>query len=144
MKPKEFHSKLEDKRIVEAIAKAELRTTGEIRVFISHHEVADALSAGLKEFERLGMRSTKQRNGVLLYFAPVSHKFAIVGDQGIHERCGDEFWEGVKQAMQPLLKQGQFTEAVLTGIERLGEVLARHFPGDGSGSNELSNQIETD
>ena len=143
MKPKEFHSKLDDQRIVEAIAKAEAGTTGEIRVFISPHAVEDVVAAAQLEFERLGMKATKDRNGALLYFAPVSQRFAIVGDQGIHERCGDHFWEEVKDGMQPLLRQGEFTEAVLVGVGLLGGVLAQHFPGDG-GENELSNQIVTD
>ncbi len=144
MKPKEFHSKLDDQRIVEAIGKAEAGTTGEIRVFISHHAVKDAVAAAQLEFERLGMKATKHRNGVLLYFAPVSQRFAIVGDQGIHERCGDHFWQEVKDGMQPMLREGKFTEAVLIGLVLLGGVLAYYFPGDGSGENELSNQIVTD
>ena len=41
------------------------------------------------------MTRTRERNAVLLYFAPVSRKFAVVGDAGVHEKCGAGFWEEI-------------------------------------------------
>jgi len=95
-------------------------------------------------FTRLGMSKTKHRNGVLLFFAPVTQQFAIVGDSGVHEKCGDSFWQEVTAALGTLLKQGHFTGAVLAGIEKAGAVLARHFPRDRDDRNELPDRIETD
>lgn len=143
MDPKDFLTKLDEGRVVAAIADAEQKTSGQIRVFISQREVeGDAVARAAERFEKLGMTATRERNGVLLYFAPRSHKFAIIGDTGIHEKCGQAFWDEVSGEMSALLRKEQFTEAVADTVRKVGEVLARHFPPQPGGSNELPNQIE--
>ncbi len=41
---------------------------------------------------------------------------------------GDQFWNEVVEAMRHRLKRGEFTDALLDGIERVGSLLADHFP----------------
>ena len=147
MKHSEFLSRLDDKKIVSAIAAAEGKSSGEIRVFISRKLPAngpETLALAQETFARLGMRQTRHRNGVLLFFAPSTQQFAIVGDAGVHEKCGDSFWQEVAEALSTLLKQGHFTAAVLAGIEKAGKVLAQHFPRDRDDRNELPDRVETD
>jgi len=43
--------------------------------------------------------------------------------------------------MSDLLKQGQFTDAILDAIHKVGDVLARYFPRDSDDQNELPDQI---
>ena len=62
-------------------------------MFISRHEPDDAIAAAQAQFAALGMDKTAERNGVLIYVAPRVRKFAIIGDAGVHTRCGDEFWQ---------------------------------------------------
>ena len=76
--------------------------------------------------------------------SPDTRQFAIVGDQGIHEKCGDDFWREVTSGMSDLLKQGRFTDAILDTIQRVGDVLARNFPRDSDDQNELPDQIVRD
>ena len=142
MTPKIFINELDDARIVEAIAKAELQSSGEIRVFISEHEVADALAEAKKQFTGLGMEKTAERNGVLIYIAPKSQMFAVVGDSGVHAKCGEHFWDATATQMRSLLKEGKFTEALISAIQSIGEVLKQHFPRGSDDRNELPNQIE--
>jgi uncharacterized membrane protein len=144
MKPKEFMERLNDDRIVAAIAEAERKTSGEIRVYVSRRNREDALAAVRTRFVKLGMSQTRQRNGVLIYFAPVTHKFAIWGDVGMHKECGESFWQELAAQMTPLLKDGQFTEAVVQAIRRVGEVLARHFPREAGDKNELPDGVARD
>jgi uncharacterized membrane protein len=141
MKHKEFLSQLNEAKIVQAIGEAERKSSGEIRVFVSSRKVEDALAMARKEFGRLRMARTRQRNGVLLFFAPLSHRFAIVGDTGVHEKCGDAFWQEITASMSGLLKQGAFTDAVLLAVQKVGELLARHFPHQPDDQNELPDQI---
>jgi uncharacterized membrane protein len=141
MKTKEFISKLDEEKVVAAIAAAEKKTSGEIRVYISSKKRDDAMGAAQTRFEKLGMTKTKRRNGVLIYFVPLTRKFAIVGDAGIHEKCGQPFWEEVRDAMAAFLKKEQFTEAVLTAVGKVGELLAKHFPPDPNDKNELPDSI---
>ena len=144
MKTKEFVEALDEKAIAQAIGEAEKRTSGEIRVFVSESLVQDAVKEAEKQFVTLGMTKTKQRNGVLLYFAPKSQKFAVVGDSGVHDRCGQNFWQHVTDEMTPLLKAGKFTDAILLAVREIGDVLAREFACEADDKNELPNQIARD
>jgi uncharacterized membrane protein len=144
MKPHEFIAQLDEARLVAAIQGAECKSSGEIRVYVSHQRRENVLDAARRRFHKLGMTRTRERNAVLVYFAPLSHQFAIWGDQGVHEKCGDEFWREIVSGMTPLLKAGQFTEAIVRAIERTGDVLARHFPRERDDKNELPDRIEQD
>ena len=141
MQVKEFISQLDEARIVAAIAAAEQRTSGEIRVYISHHAHADALAFAQKRFQQLGMTQTHQRNAVLLYLAPRTRQFAIVGDSGVHATCGDAFWQDVSAKLGAALKQGDYTAALIQAVQQVGELLAAHFPYLADDVNELPNAI---
>ena len=144
MKPKNFISALDEKRMVAAIAEAETKTSGEIRVYISARNRNDALGAAKIRFEKLGMTNTRLRNGVLIFIAPITQKFAIIGDAGIHEKCGDEFWKTISAGIGDLFKQGLFTEAIVRAVQEVGNALARHFPSGPDDRNELPNEILRD
>ncbi|XHR30263.1 MAG: TPM domain-containing protein [Chthoniobacteraceae bacterium] len=145
MKPKLFLGKLDDRKIAAAIAEAESHTSGQIRVFISSKDdVVDPLERAKARFQALGMDRTRQRNAVLIYFAPHTHKFAVVGDTAIHERCGEDFWTKLIAVMREALKKEQFTEAVILAVETCGALLARHFPPTPGGGDELPNEVERD
>ena len=133
---------IEHDRVVAAIATAELRTSGEIRVVVAREKADEPVAAAQRQFERLGMTKTAARNGVLIFFAPRSHTFAIVGDTGVHQKCGDSFWKNVASAMEDQFKRGEFTNGLVTGIERAGALLAEHFPRSPDDRNELPNTIE--
>lgn len=141
MRPKAFLHELDDRRIVEAIAEAERQSSGEIRVYVSDKRVDDVLREAKVHFLRLGMEKTRARNGVLIYIAPRSQNFAIVGDVGVDQVCGQEFWAGIASEMEAGLKQERFTEAVLLGIERVGAVLATRFPRGPDDRNELPDDV---
>lgn len=142
MRTKDFLGKIEHDRVVRAIAEAEKKTSGEIRVFVQRGELDDPIVAARQQFEKLGMTATKERNGVLLFLAPRSQKFAVIGDSGIHERCGDAFWEQLVQKMRELFKAENFTDALVHGIHETGNLLAQHFPRRADDRNELTDTIE--
>ncbi len=144
METKLFISKLDDEKIVAAIAAAEKKTSGEIRICISSRERADVLAAAQERFEKLGMTNTRERNGALIYFAPLSRKFAVVGDSGIHAKCGADFWNSITAEMHKFLQAEQFTAAVLFAIEKVGGALAAHFPCGPDDKNELPNEVVGD
>jgi len=144
MKVQAFLKELDEQRIVAAIAESERQTSGQIRVFVSSKEIEDAYERAKARFLALGMEKTRDRNAVLIYFAPRSHKFAVVGDTAVHERCGDDFWTQLIGVMSASLKNQQFTEAVIHAVEKCGALLAEHFPPNPNGTNELPDQIERD
>ena len=142
MRTKNFVDHLEHDRIVRAIAAAEARTSGEIRVFVQHGEIGDVIAAARKKFRKLGMAATRHHNGVLIFVAPRSQRFAVIGDEGIHQRCGDAFWEELVTAMQKHFKAENFTDALVHAIERTGELLSTQFPRQPGDRDELPNAVE--
>ena len=147
MKHHHFVQALDHVKITAAIAAAEAQTSGQIRVFVSHRHVDDPLQAARERFTKLRMEKTALRNAVLIYFAPEARKYAVVGDDGIHQKCeGDEFWKTlVGGVMRPLLKEERYTEAIVAAVEQVGQELAAHFPRmAGEKVNELPDAVEED
>jgi uncharacterized membrane protein len=70
----------------------------------------------------MGMNPSRERNGVLIFAAPRSHKFAVIGDGGVHVRCGDQFWQKPAQAMTGYFRKGKFTGGIIHGVKRAGEL----------------------
>ena len=142
MRTKEFLSKLEHDQIVSAIREAESKTSGEIRVFIQRGKLdADPLTVAQKKFQRLGMSKTRERNAVLIFIAPRAHKFAVVGDEAVHEKCGEQFWQQVVDGMREHFQNEKFSRAIIEGIEEVGKLLSTHFPRTATSSNELPDEI---
>jgi uncharacterized membrane protein len=144
MKATDFTDQLGHEEIAEAIRSAEKRTSGELRVFISRKEIEDPVAAGEAQFVELGMNNTRERNGVLLFIAPRSRKFAVIGDTAIHARCGDEFWQRLTTEMSAYFQKGEFTQGIVHGVQVAGELLGTHFPLRSDDRNELPDKVEGD
>ena len=136
-----FLFRLNTRKLVAAIAEAESRTSGEVRIYISRRKCADPMAAAAQQFDKLGMAATKERNGVLLFIAPRSRNFSIVGDPGIHEKCGDAFWQELAATMSAAFKEGRLTDGLVHTIQRAGTLLAEHFPRQDDDVNELPDDV---
>jgi len=142
MRTREFLSKLEHDRIIEAIRKAESKSSGEIRVVIQRGKLkSDPLDAAQKKFHRLGMHKTGERNAVLIFVAPRVHKFAVVGDEAIHKKCGGEFWQRIVERMRTHFQNEKFSDALIEAIKEVGSILATHFPQTVRDTNELPDDV---
>ena len=128
MHPKHFSKHVRHDNIIAAIRAAEQKTSGQIRVSISPKHIDDPVAAAQIEFMRLGMNETRERNGVLIFVAPRSHKFAVIGDEAVHAKCGDEFWRKLVDAMCGYFRKSEFTPGIIHGVQKAGELLAEHFP----------------
>ena len=140
--PRYFLTKEEKKRVETAIQNAESRTSGEIRVALDRSAKGDVYGAARKAFEKMGMTKTKLRNGVLIFLAIKDHAFAILGDQGIHEKVGEEFWKQEASLLHDFFVKDEFGAGLEAAIQKIGDQLARYFPGQSGGINELPDKIE--
>ncbi len=136
-----FFSKEEKQKIMQAIAQAEMDSSGEIRVHIENKCKQDVLDCAAHTFAKLKMHQTKLRNGVLFYFAVQSKKFAILGDVGINQKVAENFWDAIKAEMLQSFAQGDFANALAEGIIKAGLQLKEHFPHQSDDINELSDEI---
>jgi uncharacterized membrane protein len=142
MRTREFLSKLEHDRIIQAIREAESKTSGEIRVLIQRGKLnSDPFVAAQKKFHRLGMHKTRERNAVLIFVAPRVHKFAVVGDEAIHKKCGDEFWQCIVEKMRTHFQNEKFSDALVEAVGEIGSVLASDFPKTREDTNELPDDL---
>ena len=142
MRTREFLTKLEHDRIVQAIREAEMKTSGEIRAFIQRGKLkSDPLVAAQRKFHRLDMHKTRERNAVLIFVAPRVHKFAVIGDKAIHEKCGDVFWQQVTENMRTHFQNEKFSHALVEAIKEIGKLLAAHFPRTQANANELPDDV---
>jgi uncharacterized membrane protein len=136
-----FLFRIDSKQLAAAIAEAESHTSGEIRIYVAHRKSLEPLADAKAQFEKLGMTNTEQRNGILFYIAPRSRKFAILGDTGIHAKCGPAFWDELAAMMGTAFHEGRLTEGLVRTVKRAGVLLSEHFPKENDDQNELPDSI---
>jgi uncharacterized membrane protein len=134
--------------IVEAVGAAERSTAAEIRVHVERHfahgaakGARDAMTRAREVFVALRMHETAHRAGVLIYLALEAHALAIVGDEGIHARVGDDYWAAIRDRMVARLRAGAPRAAVVEAVADVGAVLAREFPRRPDDVDELSDEV---
>ena len=134
--------------IAAAVREAERGTSAEIRVHIERRvahglrrRTSDAMQRARDVFAALGMHRTAHRSGVLVYLAIEDRKLAIVGDEGIHTRVGDDYWTGVRDRMIERLRAGAVRGAVIGAVAEVGTTLARFFPRGPDDVDELPDDI---
>lgn len=142
-KKKDFFTRDEKARIVEAIQLAEQRTSGEVRVYIeSHCRYMDPLDRAKEVFDNLKMSETDLRNATLVYVAVKDRQAAVFGDAGIHEKVGQKYWEDEINKMMLTFREQKLADGLLLVIRDIGEALHYYFPYDSStDKNELPDDI---
>jgi uncharacterized membrane protein len=131
----------EEQEIVDAIRKAENKTSGEIRVHIEPKTKKDHYDRAQEVFHELHMDETRDANGVLLYIAVLDRTFVIYGDKGINDVVPKDFWNDTKEVIQGHFRQGNFKQGIVDGVLKAGQELKAHFPRQGDDKNELSNEV---
>ncbi len=129
-------------RVEQAIETAESITSGEVRVAVSPLFWGDVRAVAEATFDKLGMRATAERNGVLLFVVPSRRRFAVIGDAGIHEKVHPGFWDEVAAEISGRFRSGDFTGGIVGALERLSAELATHFPRRDDDVDELPNAVE--
>lgn len=138
---KDFFTKEQREDIRQAILNSELDTSGEIRVHIESTCKGDVLDRAALIFDKMGMQKTELRNGVLFYLAVKNRRFAVIGDSGINAVVPADFWDDVKNILLNHFREGNFTEGLIQGIEKVGSKLKTNFPYRAGDVNELTDEI---
>ncbi len=137
-----FLTKEEEKTIVAAIKEAENNTSGEVRVHIEDRCKADDPITRAKEvFTELKMHETELKNGVIIYIAAKDHKMAIWGDEGIHKKVGQQFWNSELRLMKKYFQADDYESGLKDAILLVGQKLKEFFPYQSDDVNELDDEI---
>ncbi len=134
-------NEFEEQQIVEAIRNAEKNTSGEIRVHIEKLNEKPPIERAQEIFYLLNMQQTTLQNGILIYIASESKKVAIIGDKGIHDFVGDDFWNAEKDLLIHYFKQEKYADGIAVVVDHVGAKLKAFFPYKTDDTNELSNEI---
>lgn len=142
-KRKEFFTDEEKQAIVDAVRVAEQRTSGEVRVFVeSHCRYVNAIDRAVEIFENLQMQKTELRNATLVYVAIKDRQLAVFGDEGIHQKVGNEYWANEVVKMIKAFNRDNIAEGIRQCVINIGEALALHFPyNKTTDKNELPDDI---
>lgn len=142
-KPADRFSEAEKEAIIAAIRNAELRTSGEVRIYIENRcRFMDPLYRAAEIFFSLKMEATGHRNAVLVYLAMKDRQFAIFADEGIYKALGAEYWNKEANVMLNAFKKESYGTGLVTVINHIGQALTEKFPYDKVGDkNELPDDI---
>ena len=130
--------------IQRAIAESEPRHRGEV-CFVVEAELTtaqlwaegDSRQRARQVFALQGVWNTEENNGVLLYVLLADRKVEIVADRGVAAAVPQSEWEAICAAMQAEFRAGRFEQGAVRGAQAASALLEKHFPGPGTGRNEL-------
>lgn len=139
--PREFLTAEEQEAVRAAIERCEKGTSAELKVVLARHCWGDLRARAKKLFEGFGLDKTAERNCAMILLVVTNRQFLIYGDQGIHDKVGQGFWDDARDAMMERFREGAIGAGLCAGIERIGEKLAAHYPIQAGDRNEVSNDI---
>ena len=130
-----------------AIQEVESRISGEVRFVVEAALDVDDLfvdttprARALTVFSHLGVWDTEANNGVLIYVLLADRDVEILADRGIASRVPPQEWETICREIEAHYRAGRFAQGSVAGVRSVGQLLARHFPGDRGDANELPDQ----
>lgn len=86
-------------------------------------------------------RRTKGRTGVLIYLSTLEHRAEIVADEGIASRVEPDVWGEAMHAMLAHVREGRVADGMIAAVERVGAIIAPHFPRAEDDVNELPDRL---
>ena len=89
-------------------------------------------------FAHLRVWDTEHNSGVLIYVLLAGLAIEIVADRGIAARVPQQEWQALCERMRDRFASGEYERGAIDGVRAVSEILARHFPRNGSAApNEL-------
>ena len=92
-------------------------------------------------FKTGGERRTIGRTGILIYLSMGEHRAEIIGDEAITAVTTPETWGEAMAALITDVKAGRPGDGIVAAVERIGDVLAQHFPKTSTDTNEIPDKL---
>lgn len=86
-------------------------------------------------------RRTHGRTGILIYLSMREHRAQIIADEAIASRVSPETWGEAMAAMLVHIRNGRTADGMIAAVEKVGAVLAEHFPRAENDTNELPDRL---
>lgn len=147
VKPEDVFSKEQLNSIAEAVKKAELLTSGEIRVVIRgacekklNNYPGQTRMQAMIEFEEHGLANTRDKTGVLILIVLNKRKVEVLADKGINDVVPENYWDGIVWGITNSFKENKPCDGICEAVETVGQMLAEKFPRKPDDVNELPNE----
>jgi uncharacterized membrane protein len=144
-----------------AVTRAERNTSGEIRVLVvqksrphlSLRRFGSSLRGSLKtvrravkdramqEFVELGVGKTRGHTGVLIMISLDERMVVVCGDKPINDKVHEDSWGGAVSLITGGIRSNSPADGIIRAVERVGMLLAAHFPIQPGDVNELPNNV---
>lgn len=141
VRAEQLFTDLEKRRIVDAIGEAESRSAGEIRVKVIDSCFGKTRTRAEKEFFRLGVDKTRDASGVLILLVLGQRRIEVVADKGISARVPQAIWDSLVAGMAERFREEAYADGLVSAVQSIGDLLAKHFPRRADDTNELSNSV---
>ena len=92
-------------------------------------------------FKAAAERRTVGRTGILIYLSMAERRAEIVADDAILKVTDDETWGEAMSALITEGRAGRPADGIIAAIERVGAVLAEHFPCSADDINEIPDKL---
>jgi putative membrane protein len=92
-------------------------------------------------FKAAAERRTAGRTGVLIYLSLAERRAEIVADAAITQATTPETWGEAMAALLVDVKHGRPADGICAAVERIGAVLAEHFPHTPGDTNEIPDAL---
>jgi len=114
-------------------------------LFISRGRKEDAARRrAISAFDEHGLYKTQKNTGVLFLLSLLERKVWVLADKGIHEKIGQESLNQFALIVSQGIRDGRPCEALCGAIQKIGELLSKHFPMKPGDTNELPDDVITD
>ena len=84
---------------------------------------------------------TRAKTGVLLYLSIAERRAEIVADAAINGKVTPETWGEAMAVLLDAVRDGRPGDGMVASVEKIGQVLAAHFPRSPDDSNELPDRL---
>lgn len=92
-------------------------------------------------FKAAAERRTEGRTGVLIYLSMAERRAEIIADEAVHQLADDHAWGDAMTALVKEVRAGRPGDGIVAAIERVGMVLAEHFPRCNDHRNEIPDSV---
>jgi putative membrane protein len=92
-------------------------------------------------FKAAAERRTAGRTGILIYLSMAERRAEIVADEAILKVTDDHTWGEAMEALIRDVREGRPGDGICAAIERVGVVLAEHFPRSATDTNEIPDKL---
>ena len=115
---------------------------GALRLFVHPAKLEQRVAEqALLSFYQKGLHHTRDATGVLFFISLFERKVRVLADKGIYEKITPETLQGYASNVAQGVRTGTAAPALCREIERVGLILAEHFPIKADDTNELSNEV---